>query len=211
MFVLMRKLVSSLLTVLLIIAIICSPSKALASDEIFFEVNISLGPVEINEEGCFQNGVLLSNTDHYQIVGAVKDEPIGIEITHGKPHIILQDLTIDVSFETGICAFALLPGVSAELTLEGSNLLYSGANRGGVEVPEGAEIVINGAGSLDVRGGTSLETGGAAIGGAAGSSAGIITILSGIINAEGGNFAAAIGGGDGIYGMELDPSNEAVT
>lgn len=114
--------------------------------------------------------------------------------------IIAHDLTISAT-ETNNSAFALAASAKAELTLLGENTLVSGNNRAGLEVPEGAELVIDGttADALTVTGGYYA----AGIGGGYSvtpANAGAITVKGGTITSAGGDAAGGTGAGAGIGG-----------
>ncbi len=55
----------------------------------------------------------------------------------------------------GTCALAVGDGSTLALTLSGENTLQSGAGRAGIFVAEGADLVIDGNGSLSATGGHS--------------------------------------------------------
>lgn len=108
--------------------------------------------------------------------------------------VTLENAMIDVNKDNAVCAFAIAPKASVQVTLAEKNILKSGDLRAGLEVPEGAALTIAGDGSISAWGGSM----GAAIGGvlaASGGYAGEITINSGTVLATGGNYSAGIGGG----------------
>ncbi|MDR2590312.1 MAG: S8 family serine peptidase [Oscillospiraceae bacterium] len=127
--------------------------------------------------------------------------------------ITFVSVNIDRSATLNTPAFLICSGAKVTLTLlDGfSNFLTSGGGRAGLEVPEGAELIINGKGSLTATGGVAPLTdavnfGGAGIGGGTGSNCGTITIIDGMITAFGGGrsnssvFFNTNGGGAGIGG-----------
>ncbi|MCL2141628.1 MAG: Ig-like domain-containing protein [Methanimicrococcus sp.] len=108
--------------------------------------------------------------------------------------ITLDNVIIDVTGISHACAFDMT-GATVNLILVGNNILESGESRAGLEVPDGAEVTIDGTGSLTA---TSTHYG-AGIGGANSnyyeSKGGIITINNVTITAIGGDGSAGIGGG----------------
>ena len=114
--------------------------------------------------------------------------------------ITLSDVNIDMSSNTGLSAFDMT-GSTVNLTLIGTNVLISGANRAGVEAPFGSTLVITEAstGSLTVTGGNY----GAGIGGRGGAwtigtaTCGNINIKGGMVTSTGGFAGAGIGNGQG--------------
>ena len=116
-----------------------------------------------------------------------------IVVTPGtSANIILSNVNINVSSLTNTCAFDIT-GANVNLTLVGENVLRSGANRAGIEVPLNSTLVITeaSAGSLNTTGGSE----GAGIGGGNSSSSGTININGGTITATGADQGAGIGGG----------------
>ena len=111
-------------------------------------------------------------------------------------NISLSNVNINMSSTNNICAFDIT-GATVNLTLVGDNILRSGENKAGIQVPEGAflEISNSSTGTLTVTGGRN----GAGIGGGDYVKAGSITIKNGTINSTGGYNGAGIGGGN--YGQ----------
>lgn len=88
--------------------------------------------------------------------------------------------------------------ISGEVTLEtaGSNTVQtSEENSAAVQVPDGSKLKLTGNGSLDARS-TNTDYGGTGIGSDWTKTGAEITILSGTVTAQGGKYAAGIGGGD---------------
>ena len=116
-------------------------------------------------------------------------------------NVTLDNVKIDLSLKTGIsndnCPFFLTGTAQANITLVGTNELKAGTSRAGLHVPSGAELTIDGAGSLNAVGGGSSSggDGGAGIGGHRSAiNWGEITISGGHITAAGGFNCAGIGG-----------------
>lgn len=105
-------------------------------------------------------------------------------------NVTLDNVSINVSGITYACAFEVARSASCNLTLTGKNTLKSGDHSAGLQVQNGAVLVImkGSTGSLNVTGG---DWGGAGIGGGSGE----ITINGGTVTATGGNYGAGIGGG----------------
>ena len=131
-----------------------------------------------------------------------------ITVQDSEANIDLSDVTINVSDSDYVCAFMVSSGSNANITLSGTNTLTSGASRAGLEVPDGAEVTIDGDDSaeLTASGGSGIYNscigGGAGIGGAGGidgtgGDAGIIKITAGTIAAYGG--AGSDGDNSGSY------------
>lgn len=113
----------------------------------------------------------------------------------GPVNITLNGVFIDVSSDDNACAFELKNSATVNLTLEGSNTLWSGAYFAGLQVPEGTSIAIYGSDDSSSLVAESRNLGdGAGIGGGQGQTAGNITLYSGQINAES-KGGAGIGGG----------------
>ncbi len=123
-----------------------------------------------------------------------------ITVLNGTHDITLRDVNIEISWPDSIAAFSIAAGATVNLTLNGENTLISGVGYAGLQVPDGAALVItkDSNGSLDTRG----EGGGAGIGGGKGSAGGEITISGGRVNATA-YVGAGIGGGDGGAGGEI--------
>ena len=118
-----------------------------------------------------------------------------IKVESGTHNITLQSVNIDISNQSGTAAFSIEGSAKVNLTLVGDNTLESGWSCAGLQVPDGAELVImeSSTGSLNAAGGEE----GAGIGGGKNSAGGKITINGGTVNANGGDGA---GGGAGIGG-----------
>ena len=115
-------------------------------------------------------------------------------------NVTFSDLTINVGSAKGACAFAVAVGGTANITLTGTNTLTSGDYRAGLEVPDGADLTIDGSGSLTATGGSS----GAGIGGGSSGAGGTISIDGGTVNANGGDSGAGIGGGSSGAGGAIN-------
>jgi len=112
-------------------------------------------------------------------------------------NITLSGVNINLSNSANACAFDMA-GATVNLTLVGNNTLRSGLGRAGLEVTEGAFLVITGesTGSLTADGYSDpgAATGGAGIGSSSNRRVGTINILGGTINANSGRYNSGIGG-----------------
>jgi hypothetical protein len=127
-----------------------------------------------------------------------------ISVTEGNADITLQNVNID-EYKNGTHyyrpALSIANGASAKLTLSGSNILKGDNSCAGIFVPSGAELTINGNGSLTAIGGEN----GAGIGGSnsveygkgdtSGDACGTVNIEGGTVTATGNGGGAGIGGG----------------
>jgi hypothetical protein len=114
----------------------------------------------------------------------------------------MKDVLIDLSISPAACALSLIPGANVRLIADGTNVLRSGEQRAGIEVPAGASLEIRDiAHPLNT---SSLEatskSHGAGIGGADGKGAGSVLIRSAAVRAFSGGWGAGIGGGYGGAG-----------
>ncbi len=160
----------------------------------------------IREGLSFENGVLtITKNGTYNIVGrpSNKSTKNRIKVADGvEANIFLTDVNIDVSRTSQACAFEIEPGAKANIYLSGNNSLKSGHSRAGLEVPDGAELMLTSAdGDMEITGAITAQGGTYAAGIGGGRSrtvgrAGTITINGGTItDAIGGAYGAGIGGG----------------
>ena len=184
----------------------------------FFDSGIITGNVSGNQP--IHSNFVISNGSSYTYTGGVLtitgDGTYTINMRSGvsnitmerivvnsgiNTNIALSGVKIDRSSNDGISAFDMT-GATVNLTLVGENILRSGNNRAGLQVPGGATLVIteNSTGSLAAAGGSNA----AGIGGGSGSAGGIISINGGIVTATGGSNAAGIGGGSGGAGGTIN-------
>ena len=156
----------------------------------------------------FTSGTLtLTASKKYSIEGNGTATTNKIVLQSGQnASIYLKDVNIDVSGTNLACAFDIT-GATADVYLRGDNTLKSGESRAGLEVPDGATLILSSANGDGKTSGSLTATGtgdrsGAGIGGPGvdysefNGRAGNITIHGGTINASAGGFAAGIGGGD---------------
>jgi len=95
--------------------------------------------------------------------------------------ITLNDATITslTGTSTYLTPFMINAGAVVNLTVEGENILTAARSKAGLQVPEGATVIIDGTGSLRSTG---TEYGGAGIGAAFCGNAGTITVNGGTIS-----------------------------
>ena len=155
--------------------------------EVQDEYNIEEGPVTIADCGSGCSG--------HTITGTSGTNTITVE--SGTHDITLRDVNI-VFWQINVAAFSIADGATVNLTLDGENTLISGTNCAGLQVSNGASLVIteNRNGSLNATGGIF----GAGIGGGNGGSGGTITINSGTVNATAVGSPSDNVGGAGIGG-----------
>lgn len=122
------------------------------------------------------------NCSGHTITGTGQSTANTITVESGTHNIILQDVNINVS--SGGAAFSIKRGAAVNLTLSGTNTLKSGYGCAGLQVPDGAELVIteSSASGLNAAGGSYA----AGIGGGMYSAGGKITIRGGTVDATGG-------------------------
>ena len=192
----MKKLISLLLSMAMVFSM--TAVQALAADEETVTLYLADGNITISETGySINNGVETPFTGKYEIRQGNTTNDItenNICVKSGNHKITMYDASIDTSGETNASAFSIASGASVELVIAGQVTLKSCTPRAGLSVPTGATVVISekSSGSLKAVGG---HYRGAGIGGDDETSSGNITILSGTVDAVGGDGAAGIGGG----------------
>ena len=192
----MKKLISLLLSMAMVFSM--TAVQALAADEETVTLYLADGNITISETGySINNGVETPFTGKYEIRQGNTTNDItenNICVKSGNHKITMYDASIDTSGETNASAFSIASGASVELVIAGQVTLKSCTPRAGLSVPTGATVVISekSSGSLKAVGG---HFRGAGIGGDDETSSGNITILSGTVDAVGGDGAAGIGGG----------------
>jgi|GEM_PF-3326132 len=199
-----KKIVIILLTAILLALMLPMTSFAFVPPPTYDTVTIDDAYIATNG-----NTYTIAGTD-YTLLRIDTTQPVIVTQSSSTPtkyFAILAvcnnvDLTIDsVSIKanyisdpilgnTGFTYAMVFLGTGNTLTLVGDNKL-EGYSNPGVSVSSGAELTIEGSGSLTAIGGTNS----AGIGGGYDTSGGIITINSGTIDAMGGNYGAGIGGG----------------
>ena len=161
--------------------------------------------------------ITITAAGDYTVVGSTNSNTITVNpgIT-GDVNLMLNGVTIDVSSISNKAALSVGANSTVNLTLIGNTTLRSGSSCAGVQVPQGAALVITqqSTGSLVANGGTY----GAGIGGtsdgsnvANDDSGGTITIHGGTVTANGGTGAAGIGGGYSDSGGSISIHGGTVT
>lgn len=194
----LRKVFSWLLTFAMVCSVMTfAPVAAVAEGEVVLD--LAEGNIVIKADAYdFGSTTDIANASNsYVITQTDSETPTTNTIT------VQDDADVSITLEninisTSTCAFGISAGSKVALTLSGANSLQSGSDRAGLEVPEGAELVVSGsaADTLNVNGGDYA----AGIGGGRSSSGGVIIIEGGVITATGGNAAGGTGSGAGIGG-----------
>lgn len=181
----------------------CLFSIPASAAEGYLTLDLSEGSIQITALGYSIGSKTEFYRGSYLIVQSGAASPHTISITGGSHQITLSNVHINT---TG-CAFSISPGADVRLQLADgtNNSLQSGPYSAGLQVPTGAALTIqctytdqtghhceNSCGSLDVIGGDSC----AGIGSGIGDMGGAVILRGGIIRAQGGGYAAGIGGGN---------------
>jgi hypothetical protein len=155
-----------------------------------------------------------------------------------EANVIFDNISIDLEAIPNACAFGIEPNAKVALTLQGTNILQSGSDKAGLQVPAGAVLEITEASdgfSLNATGGSSGAgigssdyidageikifggyitaingSGSAGVGGGAYGAGGTVTISNAYVEAVGGYGAAGIGGGTGAPGHKVTISSGVV-
>ncbi len=147
---------------------------------------------------------LINKDDTLIITGTSTSKDNVIIVESGDVNIVLKDCNISFSNLT-TPPFNVASGAKVKLIPVGTSSLANKAMDStsasittAINVPKGAELIIDGPGTLNVTGGDSS----AAIGTHYSQAPGTITINGGTINATSGYYAAAIGSGGSFYAKE---------
>ena len=183
------------------------PGASLAAD-----ITIDLEAITDSTTGtgyAYSGGVLtLSGTGPFTITtnGNTVTDRIIVVSSGVTADITLDDLKIDASSSADVCALDMT-GATVNVTLTGTNMLKSGDNRAGLEVPSGSALTVteSSTGKLTVTGGTAS----AGIGGGLATDCGTVTVYGGEITAVGTRSYSdnEYGGGAGIGGGGCGDSN----
>jgi len=109
-----------------------------------------VGDVKYGDRWFFTSGALRIGSGDWTLSGKNTKGVVRVEVV-ADANITLKNLQLKAL--KGQCAFALKPGVTVNLYLQGENELESGANNAGVNVPYGSTLYINGSGQLIAIGG----------------------------------------------------------
>ena len=162
--------------------------------------------------------VTITENGDYTITGTTTQNCVVVS-SSVTARILLKDVSIDVSGETNACAFYITPDATVKLILakDTTNTLKSNGQSAGLQVPDGATLVIaSAAGAGNTNGTLNVYAGatGAGIGGGNGQIGGTIMINGGTVNTTSYNNnagGAAIGGGSGAAGGSITILGGAVT
>ena len=182
------------------------------------ELDLSAGPVAFTGTAdgsavALQNGVE-TIAAHFRIVQSGGKTANYLSVRSGSVSLTLSGLNVEASD----AALSVASGATLTATLDGANTLWS-LGSAGIHVPGGAELALDGSGSLiavgrnhsagigggfrensgsiTINGGTITANGiGAGIGGGTGGS-GDVTITGGHVTANGSGLSAGLGGGYG--------------
>lgn len=173
------KIFASSLCMLAVLSLIQIPVYATTSHD------ISKGDITISDDGSCSGHTITGTSSAHQI-----------KVTGGTHNITLNNVDIDLSgtgstFVDGKSAFDIAAGAKVTITVSGTNSLRSGKAMGGINVPDTAEVILNGDDSSVLNTSSNDGTG---IGSQKNVGCGTITINSGTINATATNGHASIGG-----------------
>jgi putative cell wall-binding protein len=146
-----------------------------------------------------------ANGNTYTLTQTGEQNVLGIVVASGvDAAVVLRSVTLT----TTLPCIKLEGSARLTLTLEGESTLTS-SDGAGIAATEGASLIIDGDGKLEVRGGFRC----AGIGGGDGESGGTITINGGSVTTTGGNWHPNTGGagGAGIGGGCAGDSGGAIT
>lgn len=136
---------------------------------------------EVQELNIENGNIVISDSGEYRITGTSTTNTITIN-SGCSPTITISNL--NMTFESKTSPIKISNGAKCTLIIEGENVLIGGWTKSGLDVPEGATLVIDksSTGTLTVKGGAMA----AAIGGGSQKTCGTIIINGGTINANGG-------------------------
>ncbi|MET0018267.1 MAG: hypothetical protein ABWQ15_13635, partial [Oscillibacter sp.] len=188
-----KRLLAVLMSIVMTLGIVIGPGglTALAlDDDDTVDLTILTADYTISESGSYTfSGTLV--TGYHILVSPNISGDVNItlnEVKIGADEIPPQNKTVS--------ALEIGSGTTVNLTVTGVNFLI-GANAPGILVPDGAKLIIDGAGKLSTKCATnSIAQSAAGIGGAKGGTCGTITINGGaLIKAIGFRNSAGIGSG----------------
>ena len=200
-----NKILSIALTVFMLIGLlpqltISAKAAAYTFDLFYGNISITSNTVTYYDSSSTEQTQSFSAGDELVITQTNNSSTISGSITvNGGTESAPLNITLSgVNIDSSACAFKLSDTSNVILTVsEGTeNTLISSGYNGGVQLPAGASLIIEGSGSLNVTGGTNA----AAIGGYGGNSGnggagGTLTINGGTLTVNGN-----IGGGSGGRG-----------
>ena len=199
-----KKLLSILLTICMVLALL--PTIALAADgsnQSFTVTGGALGTDYTYASGvltvCSSTAITIKNTDPntYTTDRIVVSSGVTANITLSGVKIDLSGVTQDLSVgPASVCAFNMT-GATVNLTLNGENVLKSGMGAAGLQVPDGASLIITKASTGSLESTAKNKDGafpGAGIGGSTNQAGGAVTINGGTVTATGGGSTAGPSG-----------------
>lgn len=200
-------LTSALLLTMLPGGLLLSPRLKASAASIQTALDISQGSITIGNgavSGYDSSGnpVTAANENGYVITGTTAVNTVTVAST--LVNVTLD--TVSIQMNRSGCAFSVVSGTAANITLLGNNTLSSNGYAG-LGVPQGAAVTIGGSGSLTVTG----DSGSAGIGGSQNDGAcGMVTITGATVTAKG-SYGAGIGGGTKSDGGTVTVSGGTVT
>ena len=199
-----KRVLSIILTICMVLALL--PTITLAADgsnQSFTVTGGALGTDYTYESGvltvCSSTAITIKNTDPntYTTDRIVVSSGVTANITLSGVKIDLSGVTQDLSVgPASVCAFNMT-GATVNLTLSGENVLKSGIGAAGLQVPDGASLIITKASTGSLESTAKNKDGafpGAGIGGSTNQAAGAVTINGGIVTATGGGSTAGPSG-----------------
>ncbi|MBE6799717.1 MAG: carbohydrate-binding domain-containing protein, partial [Ruminococcaceae bacterium] len=161
--------------------------------------------IKITHAG-FSGGSLIIDKDEVLLITGTSDaeKDYGITVESGTVKVILKDVSITRSNSKYEQPLRINSGVTLRLSPVGTNsLIYnqtkassSDKTNAGIHLPEGAKLIIDGEGSLDVQGGRGSD----GIGTSSSVAAGILIINSGTVTSVSGSSGSGIRGNVTING-----------
>ena len=191
-----KRYLSVLLVVAMVLALLVPAASA---DVLPVVLDISQSSITLTSEGyILGDGELNHFTGPYHLMQSNPTPSANtLTVANGEQTItVIGTVNIDVSTQSGACAFAIMPKAKVNLILEQDMMLASGKYMAGLQIPTDAALTITATtetGALTARGGAY----GAGIGGSDADGVegcGNLTISGGIITVTGGTDAAGIGG-----------------
>lgn len=161
-----------------------------------------------NVDYAYSGGVLtVKSSTPLTISMSITDYPtrerIVIDAGAAGANVTLDSVLIDIGADGDRTSpIKVMPGTSLNLEVRGESKLSTAVSEGengpaALHVPSGAGLKIDGDGVLECTSAAGAAIGGSGIVGSGENDAGTITINGGTVNAYGGAFSAAIGGGHG--------------
>ncbi len=176
------------------VAVLCAALLLLGSGVFpYHDVDFSIPIIanaEVKELNIANDNIVINDSGEYRITGTSTTNTITIN-KGCSPTITISNL--NMTFQSRTSPIKISNGAKCTLIIEGENVLKGGFTKSGLNVPQGATLVIDksSTGTLTVEGGYLA----AAIGGGSNETCGTIIINAGTITATGGAGTPAIGNG----------------